>query len=477
MSLFDSVFGGRDAFLQIDAMRAIYQFCCVLAVLFLAYGFMNIIRDSQNPSRMVFHLITIVFCGYCMTVAPKYLEQYKNVTTRLQQENGFAPKYLWESASRIGEQALADYANSEDESSHWYDWANLAKKAEDGIMLVVMGIMTSILCVLMVFIKLILTIAQLFRDVIFYAACCLLPLAFGLIGGGFDRQKGVNLFFMVVSVASWPLAWLLVDAIVFLLLKPYDPNIGSSFIKNAEVLPALTIGAGIGGIVIVCFLYVKIALVILVGYMASVRICHIIFGGIGSGLMSMIAHAAGNMVMARTLVQGKVGQGTGSGQAGSQLFSQRSMDKSHNARGEQMAQGGPEPVLAREQQNHNNQSAGIVLSSAEYSQPEIPVATGNWRDDAANMSQYGADIRAWEQGGKMEYAEVQAKMEPSLSATSKPEGAGQPLSSFSSPAGPQGKQFSDSPGTPVFASNLPLPNQYVPAGAENEAGGTELQNV
>ena len=225
----------------------------------------------------------------------------------------------------------------------------------------------------------------------------------------------------------------------------------------------------------------KIALVIVVGYMASVRICHVVFGGIGSGIMSMIAHAAGNMAMTRAIVQRKIGQGTDSGRAGNQLLLQQGMDKSHHARGKQMAQGGPEPVLAREQQNHNNQPAGIMLSSAEYSQPELPIATGNWRDDAANMVQYGADIRTWERNSNVEYANLQTEAGSHGNPLSVGPQSGEikkPLPPSYSLTGSERKPFPDSSADPSLMGNSSPQNQYVPGtGTEHEAGGTELQNV
>jgi hypothetical protein len=285
-SAFDAFFGGKEAFYQLESIRALWKLSCIIGILFLATGVFRF-RKSKDAKALINVLMRAVICGALMLPFCKMAETLKNESAAVKAKTGFTPAEMNLSLNRIAERTEQLSQNTEENSTaSWYD---LSAKAADSIGRVVLTNLIAGITAVAWLAVLILKVFYLIHDFIFYSALLIAPLAFGLTGSGFfDPRRGISFIFTVLGVSIWPFFWLFVDAVVLMTLKPIDPQIGGSSVIKADAMLYAPIALdGTFGLVTSLVLMVVITCMIFFGYIMSIRLAHWVFGSIGGGIMEM----------------------------------------------------------------------------------------------------------------------------------------------------------------------------------------------
>jgi hypothetical protein len=389
-SMFDTFFGGRDTFFNLNAIKTLWSLSCILGVLFLAVGVVRF-RRSRDPHALLSVVMRALICGSLMLPFCKLAEKIKTEAQSVKASTGFTPEEINKSLTRIARKANeAKEANSGTSTASWYE---ISEKAADSIgRVVVTLILSGVLAVAWV-IKLALKLFYLAHDFIFYSSLLIAPLAFGLTGSSFfDTRRGMSFIMTVVGVSIWPFCWLFVDAVVLMTLKPLDPQIGGSSVLQSDAkLYAPLILEGIGGFTTLLILLVVVAVLICLGYVASIRLAHRVFGSIGGGIMEMganlfkgaastaaratVAVATGGTLLPAGVALGGAGAPVASG-AGSSLAARATSLRppAFQTVATSSSGGGSDPFTVKPR------SAGQLFSTLKGSVPSTPQPhTSNWR--------------------------------------------------------------------------------------------------
>jgi len=391
-SAFDFFFGGKDAFYDLNAIKALWKLSCILGILFLLTGVFRF-RKSRDANALIGVIMRALICGSLMLPFCRMAETLKVECIKIKAATGFTPEEMNFSLHRIAkrtEQAYKEKANDNPTSS----WFDLAAKATDSIGQVVLTNMIAGITAVAWLAALILKFFYLIHDFVFYSAILISPLAFGLVGSSFfDTRRGIQFIFTVLGVAIWPLCWLFVDAIVLMALKPLDPSIGgSTIIQNDAKFYAAYALDGTGGMMTTLVLMAVITAMIFFGYIMSIRLAHWVFGSIGGGIIEM----AGNMVRgaaatARNVALAKMtggaslaagGAGAAAGSSGAAIPGMASASPASGFGGTSGGSmtlgtsnsGGGQPFQFKPQ------SAGQRFATLKGSVPPLPKPqTSNWR--------------------------------------------------------------------------------------------------
>jgi hypothetical protein len=423
-SIFEAIWGDKSTFYNLEAIKAIWKVSCMFGILFMTFGTIKMATSTRDTKAFITQLIMVAISAFMVTQTAPMLLAYKDAVERVKSSTGFTPATISQSFDRVSTEAQNATLNPKDESST-FTWNWLAGKAADTlgkwVISVIMGVLTGVVWLLNVILKLF----YLLQDLIFYFACLVIPLAWGLIGGGFDKSKGTAIIMSMVGLCSWAWCWLLVDAFVLLMLKPLDPQIGGTSVMpgNPRIFSSLVL-EGPGGLAMLIVYGLILVIVICIGYVSSIKICHWLFGNIGGGLLEGAMQMTKNVAMAgATLATGGTGGQAfaammGEGGWNQALFGGKEMTgpgptppsangpPSGGGGGGNGGSGGNQPIdrdAARSTApvvESNAANAGERLAAGPRkneppSPPPVPKRGGDWREDLATQETYKQDLKSW----------------------------------------------------------------------------------
>ena len=151
------------------------------------------------------------------------------------------------------------------------------------------------------------------RDIVFFIALLFVPLGLGFIVSPVGKEKGISLLFGAIGVALWPLGWLMIDALVQLILSPFDtllaPPAGA---KEGFENPLAAYSSGFTLLVILVLVFTKILLIFLWGYFYSAVMIQKVMSGITGMCLKMPGGASiGAAPTTTNIVRSAMGKGGG----------------------------------------------------------------------------------------------------------------------------------------------------------------------